>query len=80
MVVLGDGPLGLGKVKDRPIGMIRQGNTYNFIPKLLILNFDTASRAADTNEGSGLGVIKINYTDADRLAGNYTLYVKIRRL
>ena len=80
VVVLGDGPLGLGEVKDRPIGMIRQGNTYNFIPKLLILNFDTASRAADTNEGSGLGVVKINYTDADRLAGNYTLYVKIRRL
>ena len=48
VVVLGDGPLGLGKVKDRPIGMIRQGNTYNFIPKLMILNFDNAIRAAET--------------------------------
>jgi hypothetical protein len=46
----------------------------------MILNFDNASRAADTNEGSGLGVIKINYTDDQRLAGDYTLYVKIRRL
>src|SRR5438046_5591550 len=80
VVVLDDGPLGLGEVKDRPIGMIRQGNTYNFIPKLLILNFDNASRAADTNEGSGLGVIKIHYMDDQRLAGDYTLFVKIRRL
>jgi hypothetical protein len=80
VVTLGDGFLGLGEAKDRPIGMIRQGNTYNFIPKLMILNFDNASRAAQTNQGSGLGVIKISYTDDQRLAGDYTLYVKIRRV
>ena len=60
--------------------MIRQGNSYNFIPKLLILNFDNASRAAETNQGSGLGVIKITYTDDQKLAGDYTLFIKIRRL
>ena len=80
VVVLDDGPLGLGEVKDRPIGMIRQGNTYNFIPKLLILNFDNANRAAQTNQGLGLGVIKVNYTDDQKLAGDYTLFVRIRRV
>jgi hypothetical protein len=80
VVTLGDGPLGLGEVNDRPIGMIRDGRRYNFIPKLLILNFDNASRAAEADQGLGRGVIKINYTDAEKLAGNYTLFVKIRRL
>ena len=80
VVTLGDGFLGLGEAKDRPIGMVRQGNSYNFIPKLLILNFDNASRAAETNQGSGLGVIKITYTDDQKLAGDYTLFIKIRRL
>jgi len=79
-VFLTDGPLGLGDPKDRPIGMVRRGNRYSFIPKLMILNFDNASRAADTNEGSGLGVIKISYTDDQRLLGDYTLYVRIRRV
>ncbi len=60
--------------------MIRQAGSYNFIPKLLILNFDNAIRAAETNQGSGLGVIKISYTDDQRLAGDYTLYVRIRRV
>lgn len=80
VVVLGDGPLGLGEAKDRPIGMIRQGNTYNFIPKLMILNFDNASRAAQTDQGLGPGVIKINYQDDPRLAGNYTLFLRIARV
>ena len=79
VVVVGEGGL-LGEAKDRPIGMIRQGNTYNFIPKLLILNFDNANRAAQTNQGLGLGVIKINYTDDQKLAGDYTLFVRIRRV
>ncbi len=80
VVTLGDGFLGLGEAKDRPIGMVRQGDRYNFIPKLMILNFDNAIRAAETNQGSGLGVIKIAYTDDPRLGGDYTLYVRIRRV
>jgi hypothetical protein len=80
VVALGDGPLGLGEVKDRPIGMYRRGNYYDFIPKLMILNFDNAIRMAETNQGSGLGVIKISYRDDTRLAGDYTLFVKIRRV
>lgn len=79
LMVLRDDP-GLGEPKDRPIGMIRNGNSLYFIPKLLILNFDNATLAAQTNEGSGVGVIKINYLDDQKLAGNYTLYVKITRL
>jgi hypothetical protein len=77
---IGRGPLGLGEVNDRPIGMVRQGNRFNFVPKFLFLNFNNASRAADTNQGLGLGVIKINYKDVDELAGDYDLYVKIRRV
>lgn len=80
VVTLGDGPLGLGEAKDRPIGMIRLGNRYNFTPKLMILNYDNADRAAQTNEGNGLGVIKINYQDDQRLRGDYTLFVRIRRV
>ena len=60
--------------------MVREGNRYNFVPKFLFLNFNNASRAADTNQGLGPGVIKINYTDAAKLAGDYDLYVKVRRL
>jgi hypothetical protein len=80
VATIGGGPLGLGEVNDRPIGMVREGNRYNFVPKFLFLNFNNASRAADTNQGLGLGVIKINYKDVDELAGNYDLYVKVRRL
>jgi hypothetical protein len=80
VATIGDGPLGLGEVNDRPIGMVREGNRYNFVPKFLFLNFNNASRAADTNQGLGLGVIKINYTDVDKLAGNYDLFVRIRRV
>lgn len=79
LVVLEDGP-GLGAPNDRPIGMIRNGNRLYFIPKLIILNFDNATLAAQTNEGSGLGVIKINYVDDQKLAGNYTLFLKITRV
>jgi hypothetical protein len=46
VATIGDGPLGLGEVNDRPIGMVREGNMYNFVPKFLFLNFNTASRAA----------------------------------
>jgi hypothetical protein len=77
---IGRGPLGLGEVNDRPIGMIQQGDWFNFVPKFLFLNFNSASRAADTNQGMGLGVIKISYKDVDELAGNYDLYLKIRRV
>jgi hypothetical protein len=81
VVTLTDGPLGLGEVNDRPIGMTWSGRIYNFAPKIMILNFDNASRTAATNTGSGLGVIKISYTDDERLGGgSYTLYVRIRRL
>jgi len=80
IALLTDGFLGMGHPMDRPIGMIRVGDRYDFIPKLLILNFDNASRAAQTNQGLGLGVIKISYTDDQRLAGDYTLYVRIRRV
>jgi hypothetical protein len=70
----------LGAPNDRPIGMIRNGSHLYFLPKLLILNFENATLAAQTNEGSGLGVIKINYQDDEKLAGNYTLFLKITRL
>jgi len=80
VATIGGGPFGLGEVNDRPIGMIRQGDRFNFVPKFLFLNFDSASRAAQTNQGLGVGVIKINYKDDEKLAGDYSLYVKIRQL
>jgi hypothetical protein len=80
VATIGGGPLGLGEVNDRPIGMVPEGNRYNFVPKFLFLNFNNATRAEDTNQGLGVGVIKINYKDTDRLAGNYDLYVKVRRV
>lgn len=75
-VFLGDGPLGLGEAKDRPIGMVRRGNRYSFLPKLLILNFDTALAAAQADRG----LVKIVYTDAPKLAGEYTLFVKVSQI
>jgi hypothetical protein len=80
VATIGAGPLGLGEVNDRPIGMIRQGDRFNFVPKFLFLNFNSATRAAQTNQGYGVGVMKINYTDDQNLAGDYTLFVKIRQL
>ena len=73
------GFLGLGDPKDRPIGMVKRGNKYVFVPKVLVLTFDAADAIARTN-GTALGVIKVAYDDDPDLQGQYVLYVEVTRV
>lgn len=70
-----------GTAEDRPIGMKSDRGNDDFDPAWLTLSFEKAWRAAaESPTGKGKGIVEINYVDADRLAGDYTLYVQIERL
>jgi len=70
----------LGKAQDRPIGMIRKGKRYVFLPKVLALNYNTAEEVLKTNFGLGRGIIEINYKDDSKLRGDYSLYLQVQRI
>jgi hypothetical protein len=73
------GFLGMGDPKDRPIGLVRRGNRYVFVPKVLVLSFDAAEAIARTN-GPALGVIKVAYDDDPDLQGQYVLFLQVTRV
>ena len=79
-VSIGHGPLGLGEVNNRPIGMMRIADRYVFDPKVLILTYEMADMVARTNFGRGNGVIEMRYQDDRDLEGDYTLYIKVERV
>src|SRR6266481_3212835 len=60
---IGRGPLGLGEVNNRPIGMVRSGDRYTFDPQVLILTYQMADMIARTDFGKGNGVIEMRYKD-----------------
>ncbi len=78
-VFIGTGILGLGDPKDRPIGMVKSGNHYTFVPKVLVLTFETADAIARTTGPYGSGVVKVYYEDDPDLAGQYELYLQVKR-
>jgi hypothetical protein len=71
----------LGSAGDRPIGIQQDGDREVFQPKVIQLNYDLAERAIVTREGPfAPGVRSLAFKDYNRLAGDYTLYVKIEKI
>jgi hypothetical protein len=76
-VTLGHGPLGLGQVDDRPIGMRARDGNYGFTPQALVLTYDGARVLARADFGFGRGVIPVRYQDERSLEGDYTLFIQV---
>jgi hypothetical protein len=85
----------VGVAADRPIGQTLSGDQYVFIPKVLILNYQTAEQLLAPRQAAPTpvinmpmfnpapmppGVVEVRYRDDDRLAGDYVLYLQIERL
>jgi hypothetical protein len=79
-VTLGTGPLGLGQVDDRPIGMTTLGSGFGFIPQAMVLTYDGARVLARADFGFGRGVIPVRYQDDRRLEGDYTLFIQVEEI
>jgi hypothetical protein len=80
-VSIGDGPLGLGEVNSRPIGMVWSRGRYLFDSRAVVLTYEMADRFAQNDLfGKGNGVVEVRYADDHRLEGRYTLYLKVERL
>jgi hypothetical protein len=77
---IGHGPLGLGEASNRPIGMMRNGDRYDFDPQVLILTYQMADLIARTDFGKGIGVVEMRYKDDGDLEGDYTPYIKVIRM
>lgn len=74
-----------GESADRPIGMTltpgSSGNSYAFIPKGIILTYESAEVIARSDLfGKGRGVVEVRYTDHERLRGDYSLYYLVERV
>ena len=86
-----------GESADRPIGMMppaggtfdvrggggifSESNSYGFVPKGLVLTYDSAELIARSDLfGKGRGVIEIRYTDDARLRGDYSLFFLVERV
>lgn len=79
-VTLGHGPLGLGQVDDRPIGMRALAGNFGFTPQALVLTYDGARVLARADFGFGRGVIPVRYQDDRSLEGDYTLFIQVEEL
>jgi hypothetical protein len=71
-----------GRAEDRPVGGVASGDnkTFQFNPKSLLLTYETASLATQTDFGFGRGVLAIQYTDPSPQTGRYTLYLQVQRV
>ncbi|HXQ71307.1 MAG TPA: hypothetical protein VN844_12505 [Pyrinomonadaceae bacterium] len=76
-ITLGHGPLGLGQVNDRPIGMRTLDGNFGFTPQALVLTYDGARVLARADFGFGRGVIPVRYQDDRSLEGDYTLFIHV---
>ena len=79
-VTLGHGPLGLGQVDDRPIGMRALDGNYGFTPQALVLTYNSAREMARADFGVGRGVIPVRYQDDRTLEGDYTLFIQVEEI
>ncbi|SFJ31172.1 LGFP repeat-containing protein [Paenibacillus sp. UNC496MF] len=73
----------IGTAGDRPIGMVREGDTDNYVfhPQVLLLTYEACEQIVQTVTPRGRGIISLNYKDDNRLgAGNYTLFVQVDRI
>jgi len=79
-VSIGHGPLGLGEVNNRPIGMIKVGDRYVFDPTMVVLTYESANMIARMDFGHGPGIFELRFTDDHDLEGDYTLFVQVKRI
>lgn len=71
----------VGESRDRPIGMVEYGGKYVFNPHVITLNYRTAEEAVRrVVPQRGAGIIELRFVDAQRLAGDYSLYVQVEKL
>jgi hypothetical protein len=80
IATIGHGPLGLGEVNNRPIGMLPVEGGFGFTPRVLILTYDAAREFARTDAGRGRGVIVVHYVDDAALEGSYSLFLQIEQV
>lgn len=71
-----------GDPKDRPVGMLLNGATNQFLyyPVGLQLNYETASAIAETDMGYGKGIFGMQFRDHQDLKGDYTVYIQIEKI
>lgn len=71
-----------GDPKDRPIGMQLNPvlNQFFYNPVGLSLNYEQASRLAESDMGYGKGVFGMQFRDHDELKGDYTVYIQVEKI
>jgi hypothetical protein len=80
-VTLGHGPLGLGEVGNRPIGMTRRdADTYQFDPTVVIITYEAADMISRNDFGHGLGIVPLRFVDDRDLEGDYTVFLQVKRI
>jgi hypothetical protein len=70
-----------GQAKDRPIGMIKEGDGFAYHAQSIVLTEKHAELAMQTDFGRGPGIIVLDYLDDGELgAARYSLYFKVEKL
>ncbi len=66
-----------GQAGDRPVGTREEPGGRTFTPATIGLAGRELARVAAVDLGYGRGVIPIRYSDSERLAGDYSIYVQV---
>lgn len=72
----------IGQAGDRPIGIQEQsGSSVKFDPYLITLDYKAAEWLVNNDpSGKGKGVIELQYKDAAKYRGDYSLYLQVTKL
>jgi hypothetical protein len=71
----------VGQAQDRPIGMKKEGEKYNFKSKVVTLTYEKAEWLIKNNPaGKGNGILELRYVDEPRLAGDYSFYIQVEKV
>lgn len=72
----------MGQAGDRPIGIEEQsGSSVTFDPYVITLDYKAAEWLVNNDpSGKGLGVLELNYKDADKYRGDYSVYLQVTKL
>lgn len=65
---------------ERPIGLAEDGNSLDYAPHVLHLDFVTADMLRRQDIGRGPGVLTISHQDSNELGGYYMVYLQLERL
>ncbi|MFI6675245.1 hypothetical protein [Kribbella sp. NPDC050470] len=71
-----------GVAGDRPIGTGPRNaeGKYSFNPYVITLNYDAAEWLTKTSFGYGPGVLPLTYTDENKAAGRYQIFMQVRKV